>query len=332
MGKRRTLIDRRTYKRNQLVERTRQALQLTSDDEAIELLRIGRRQAVRINPLKGSVDDSRERLNSLLGDTLSASPLYEYGYLVDGDLSAVRDSRLQQEGYVYIQNAASWLPVLQLNPQPDEVVLDMCAAPGGKTSLIAAMSQNKAQITANDNSRPRLMRLKANMERLGADIEQFTLYDASSLTRSLAPEMFDKILLDAPCSGEGMMQYDTDKDFDSWSTAHVKRLGKLQRKLIMQAWELLKPGGTLIYSTCTMAPEENEAVIDYLLRHVNGAAIVRHDYPEAAGFNRVSPVLSWGEKRYDHRIADTLRLAPSVSAEAFYVCHLRKASEDAINP
>ena len=329
MAKKSSLIDKRTKKRQQLAQRTQAALNLDSTDAAIELLLIGRKQAVRVNTLKGIPEKTASSVTEKMGDLAQKSPLYKVGFVIGGDIEPLRDSHLQQDGFIYIQNAASWLPVLQLNPQPGEQVLDVCAAPGGKTSLIAALSGNQAKITANDNSRPRLMRLKANMERLNATVEEYALYDASRLANSLKGRQFDKVLLDAPCSGEGMMRYDIDKDFDSWSIAHVKRLGKLQRQIIAQAWSLLKPGGSLIYSTCTMAPEENEAVIDYLLRHNDDAQIIRHDYPQEAGLNRCEPVLSWNDKLFDGRIKDTLRLAPSQTAEAFFVCHLVKSENSA---
>ncbi len=315
----------RAKKRQQLIERTMLVLSLTDEKEVRKLLEIGRRQAVRVNPLKQDAGMTHDQINSLSGD-MSKTSLYEHGYIMNGDIATLRDSMLQQEGFIYIQNAASWLPVLQLNPQQGDTVLDMCAAPGGKTSLIAALTENQAHITANDNSKPRLMRLQANMKRLNAEIDEYMLHDASRLATTLQGRTFDKILLDAPCSGEGMMRLSSDKDFDSWSIAHIKRLGKLQRRLIVQAWNLLEPGGTLVYSTCTMAPEENEAVVDYLLRHVDDVEIIRHEYPDSAGLYRVQPVLRWGERSYDARIADALRLAPSEAAEAFFVCHLRKTT------
>lgn len=330
MTKKTNLTEKRNKKRQQLVDRTRSALQLESDEAAKDLLMMGRIQAVRINTLMQDTTQVADRLQSIDGVRLQPSPLYSDGFVVDEGIAALRDSELQQDGYIYIQNAASWLPVLQLDPQPGDQILDVCAAPGGKTSLIAALSSNKAFITANDNSRPRLMRLKANMERLNANITDYTLFDASRLTRPLEGSQFDKILLDAPCSGEGMMRYDIDKDFDSWSVAHVKRLGKLQRQIIGQAWSLLKPGGSLIYSTCTMAPEENEAVVDYLLRHNDDVEIVRHEYPSDAGLNRYAPVMQWNDKVFDDRIKDALRLAPSQTAEAFFVCHLVKSENTTV--
>lgn len=238
------------------------------------------------------------------------------------DATALRDSEAVGSGKLFIQNAASWLPVIALDPKAGEFILDICAAPGGKTSHIAARANNQARIWANDNSRPRLAKMQANLQRLGVHIERFTLFDATQLARKLDGELFDKILLDAPCSGEGLMHYDRDKDFATWSPAQIKRLQQLQKRIITQAWQLLKPGGTLVYSTCTMAPEENEAVVDYLLRSRPDSRIT----PLALQLpNRVPTVGAWNGKTFHQEMEGAMRLIPSEHVEAFFVAKLKKA-------
>lgn len=314
--------DKYHQKQATLVERTSVALNVAIDD-ARKLLSIQRRQSIRINTLKAPVDTTLKELSSL-GMTVESVPWLSHGYFATDNLELVRDSDLSSNGLLYIQNAASWLPIVALNPQPGDTILDMCAAPGGKTSHIAQLGDNKVTITANDNSRPRLHKLQANLERLGVENVTFTLHDASRLTHRLEPESFDKILLDAPCSGEGMMTLDDRKSFESWSVAHIKRLQKLQKKLIVQAWQLLKPGGTLVYSTCTMAPDENEAVIDYLLRHNDNAAL--EDLTELKQYleGTVQPVIEWNGKSFDARTSNALRLKPTPEVEAFFVAKLIK--------
>lgn len=312
--------DKTPEKRQRWIERTALALQI-SEATATELLRTPRRQSIRLNTLAG---DEQQTLASLKHLGWNGEPVgwFEHGYTVVDGLEAVRDSELVSEGKVYIQNAASWLPVLALDPQPGERVLDVCAAPGGKTSHIAAHAQGQASIIANDNSRPRLGKLQATMERLHATVERYTLFDATQLARKLSGEQFDKILLDAPCSGEGMMQLDRDKDFATWSPAQIKRLQQLQRRILSQAWQLLKPGGTLVYSTCTMAPEENEAVIDYILRSQEDAYITPFtvDLP-----NRIPAVRSWNDRPFSPSVKDCVRLVPSETIEAFFVTVLKKS-------
>lgn len=309
-------------KRQALIDRTALALSISSE-ETVDALSVMRRQSVRLNTLKAPSNQTMAAIQALGVKTSPVSWSPDCLFINEG-LAILRDSSLAEDGSVYIQNAASWLPVLALQPEADDDVLDVCAAPGGKTSHIAQVAHNKARITANDNSRPRLLKMQHNTKRLGVDNISFTLHDASRLARNFEHESFDKILLDAPCSGEGMMTLDNKKDFESWSVAHIKRLQQLQKKIITQAWQLLKPGGRLVYSTCTMAPEENEAVIDYFLRHNDDVIVEDIAWLGNELENVVSPVLEWNSKVYDERINKALRLAPSEHVEAFFVISVRK--------
>lgn len=317
--KKKNPAEKLAQKRRQLVERTVLALG-ASEAEAIDLLQTERTQSLRLNTLRGEAGVALEELKKL-GWSGEQYSWYKDGYTIRSGRAVVRDSALLANGLVYIQNAASWLPVLALDAKAGDTVLDVCAAPGGKTSHIAAATSDKASITANDNSRPRLAKLRANLDRLGATNYKTTLYDATQLARKLEGERFNRILLDAPCSGEGMMQYDQDKDFATWSIAQIHRLQTLQKRILSQAWQLLEPGGRLVYSTCTMAPEENEAVIDYFLRKHEDVELVPYTIELP---NKVAPVLSWNGKVYDPRIATVLRLKPSEYIEAFFVCVLEK--------
>lgn len=317
--KRKTPAETLAKKRVALLERTQAVLNI-DEQKALELLRIGRNQSIRLNPLAGDISSTRVQLEELgwKGEQFSWMP---EGFTLREGQQAIRDSNLVAEGAVYIQNAASWLPPVLLQPKPGEKILDVCAAPGGKTTHIAAITNNQALITANDNSRVRLAKLQSVCRQMHADIERFTLFDARQLSRKLEGEQFDKILLDAPCSGEGMMQFDRDKDFATWSVAQIKRLQVLQKHILRQAWELLRPGGTLVYSTCTLAPEENEAVIDYALRTFENIELVpiELDLP-----NRVASVKEWNGKAYNPSVAGCMRLIPSIEIEAFFVCVLTK--------
>lgn len=308
-------------KRAALVERT--ALALDIDGAAArELLLTPRRQSVRLNPLAAEPAGTLRAMRQL-GWQGEPYGWTADGYTIEAGGEALRDSPLAAEGKLYIQNAASWLPVLALDPRAGESVLDVCAAPGGKTSHIAALAGNRAGITANDNSRARLMKLQATCQRLQANIDRYTLYDAQHLARKLDGSQFDKILIDAPCSGEGLMRLDNDKDFATWSVAHIKRLQSLQKRILSQAWQLLRPGGTLVYSTCTMAPEENEAVIDYALRALDG---IRLEPLEQELPNRLPAVATWNGKPFNPAVQGCLRLRPSQDIEAFFVCVLTKES------
>lgn len=310
------------HKQSLLVERTAAALGVEID-KAVELLKIGRQQSIRLNPLRYSDKSAVLKQLETLGWKGEQYSWIEDGYTLEQGLEAIRDSQLVESGQVYIQNAASWLPVLALDVQPGEKVLDLCAAPGGKTAHIAAVARNLAEIWVNDNSRPRLAKMRANFNRLGVEITESTLYDVTKIASRLEGQLFDKILLDAPCSGEGMMQLDKTKDFESWSVAHIRRLQQLQKKAIVQAVRLLKPGGTLVYSTCTMAPEENEMVIDYLLRKAGDIDIQKIDISCS---NAYPTVTTWNAKALHVDINNCLRLGPSNQIEAFFVAKIKSRS------
>ncbi|HLZ15118.1 MAG TPA: RsmB/NOP family class I SAM-dependent RNA methyltransferase [Candidatus Saccharimonadales bacterium] len=311
-----------TAKREIWLTRSMQALGGLGIDETRALLDMPRHQSVRLNPLVAPPAATLIKLQEVgwQGEPFAWA---ENCYSVSSGLETVRDSEVIASGAAFIQNAASWLPVLALDPQPGERILDVCAAPGGKSSHITALTHNQAELWANDNSRARLAKLRANFARLGVQPAQVTLFDATQLARKLDGQQFDKILLDAPCSGEGLMRYDQDKDFATWSVAHIKRLQQLQKRLLTQAWQLLKPGGTLVYSTCTMAPEENEAVVDYLLRTHPNAAIEPYSVKLPS---RIPALQGWNDKPFRNDLQGCMRLAPSPQIEAFFVCQLQKVA------
>lgn len=318
MAKDKTAVYQR--KRQQIIERTSLALGVPTD-EAETLLAAGTRQSFRIR---------RNQLDALqnitaLGWEGRAVAWYPDGYTIDSDKRIVSDSDAAAKGDIYVQNAASWLPPLLLNPQVGDKILDVCAAPGGKAAHVHDLVDGQCELWVNDNSRPRLAKLRANFARLGVRGYKETLHDATRLSRSLPHEYFDKILLDAPCSGEGMMQLDRQKDFEYWSLAQIRRLSSLQKRVISEAWRLLAPGGRLVYSTCTMAPEENEVVVSYALRHLEGAVLqqVVLDVP-----HRVAAVTTWNDHPLDSRVKDCVRLAPSQAAEAFFVAVFTKQPLD----
>lgn len=312
MAKRKDPAQERQRKRELWIDRTMQWSGL-SRAEVETILARTRTQSFRLNPL---VDG--EVAPELLSCQVAWCP---DGYEIISEHLADYQ-QLADSGRGYIQNAASWLPVLALAPEAGERILDLCAAPGGKSSHIQALANGQADLICNDNSKPRLMKLQANLKRLNAPAE-FMLADARHISRRQL-EAFDKILLDAPCSGEGLMSLNA-RDvslFDSWSVAHIRRLSDLQKRLILEAWRLLKPGGTLVYSTCTMAPEENEAVVDWLLRRQPDAELIPIDIAPLP--NHVPVVQSWNDRRFTYDLSGCLRLMPGRLTEAFFVAAFRK--------
>ncbi len=163
-------------------------------------------------------------------------------------------------GYIHIQEEVSMIPALVLQPQPGETVLDLCSAPGSKTTQISQQMDNRGLVIANEPSLSRITPLRSNCERLGAVNVAITRYDG----RRFPNHCFDRVLVDAPCSGEGRAR----KDLGMCERSSIKRsigLQALQKGILKRAINLVKPGGVVVYSTCTYAPEENEAVVEYVL-------------------------------------------------------------------
>ncbi|HET8670746.1 MAG TPA: hypothetical protein VFM05_09015, partial [Candidatus Saccharimonadales bacterium] len=165
-----SLTERLDKKREAWVSRTSVLLDI-EPNEVGQLLSIKRRQSLRLNPLKGAGSETIRKLQDIGWMGRQYAWMSE-GYTIDSPIEIVRDSSLVAEGEVLIQNAASWLPVLALNPQTGEHILDVCAAPGGKTSHIAAITGNQAHVWANDSSKDRLLKMRTNLDRLGVAIER----------------------------------------------------------------------------------------------------------------------------------------------------------------
>jgi len=168
-----------------------------------------------------------------------------------------------RDGWFYVQDPSTLLAVIELNPQPGETILDLCAAPGGKTTFIAQLMNNEGKIVACDISEERLKLIRENCQRLGVTCVEPVLFSAFSLQ----PSAFDRVLVDAPCSNTGVMRRRVDLRWRI-SEAEILRLQQTQRDLLKLAATKLKPGGVLVYSTCSLEPEENsEVVMEFLREH-----------------------------------------------------------------
>jgi len=303
-----------------LLERTADAWQV-SVDEAQVLLSLRHPKAVRINLLKAKKTTLKDI--KALGVEFAPISWCKDAYIVSSGYEKLSKSDLFISGAFILQDPASFVPVLALDPRAGEYVLDICAAPGGKTTHIAALSKNKAHITANDTSRTRFFKMRDLFTTYGVQADT-VLYDGRFLRKHLGTQQYDKILLDAPCSGEAAINPANPKSYEQWSTSKVKRLSRLQEQLIMIAYDLLKPNGTLVYSTCTIAPEENELVIDYLLKR-RGAQIAQIDTPIEGARQGLT---SWHGKALNPQLAKTYRILPTTSHEAFYTAKITKPTGD----
>lgn len=224
-------------------------------------------------------------------------------------------------GYYYIQELASMLPVLVLNPKEGERVLDLCASPGSKTTQIAARMENSGLLIANEVKFGRMKILAANTERCGVMNMIMTRRDGIALCKRFKQEnfFFDKILLDAPCSGEGTIR-STPATFEMWNIQTIENLSRLQKSLIASAIEILKPNGELVYSTCTHAPEEDEEVLDFALKNFK-VKVEKIELP----LKTRPGITRWYEKEYLEDVKYSCRVYPQdEDTEGFFITKIRK--------
>lgn len=226
-------------------------------------------------------------------------------------------------GYYYIQELASMLSIIALKPKTNELILDLCASPGSKTSQIASQMQNTGTIIANDINIGRIKILASNLERCGVTNTIITRDDGIRLCEKFSSQelKFDRILLDAPCSGEGTMR-SSPKTCLMWNPNTIKSLSKLQKKLFQKAFEILKSDGEIVYSTCTHAPEENEEVVDFMLKEFK-------EKIEIEGINlpvKYRPGLQWWSGRaYTQDVKKSCRIYPQDNnTEGFFLAKFRR--------
>jgi NOL1/NOP2/sun family putative RNA methylase len=217
-------------------------------------------------------------------------------------------------GYLHIQEELSMVPPLVLDPRPGERVLDLCASPGSKTSQISQMMQNRGLVIANEPSLARVAPLRSNCERLGVMNVAITRYDGRKFPRG----PFDRVLVDAPCSSEGRERRGPGVLAKS-SINRSLDLQKLQIGLLKNALRLTKPGGVVVYSTCTYAPEENELVVEWALDEADLDKISIPKLKECPG------IVEWNGRHLSSKLARCARYYPHINdTGGFFVARLIK--------
>jgi len=232
---------------------------------------------------------------------------------------ALTESAAFAEGQIYIQDLSSMLAPMVLDPKPGERVLDLAAAPGGKTLQIAAMMENRGQLSAVESVKGRFFRLKSNLERGGATMVRTYLKDGRSVG-SKVPGRFDRVLLDAPCSSEARFTTADPKSWSHWSEKKVKESARKQKRLLDSAIRSLRPGGTIVYCTCSFSPEENEQVVDsQLKRYGDDIALV----PIKLSLDNLQPgLLNWGKRAYSEQLSHAVRVLPNADMRGFFLCRI----------
>ncbi|MDF2152130.1 16S rRNA (cytosine(1407)-C(5))-methyltransferase RsmF [Vibrio sp. CAU 1672] len=278
------------------------------------------RKSIRVNTLKITVDEFIKRAEQK-GWQLFPVPWCSNGFWIEADESLVPlgNTAEHMSGLFYIQEASSMMPVSALfmdNPTY-AAVLDTAAAPGSKTTQIAALMENKGVLVANEYAASRVKVLHANIERCGVRNAALSNFDGRVFGGWL-PEQFDAVLLDAPCSGEGTVRKDEDA-MKNWSQASVIDIAATQKDLIESAFHALKPGGVLVYSTCTLSTEENQEVCHHL----------KETFSDAVEFESLAGLFDNAEAALTAE--GFLHIFPQVyDCEGFFVARMRKlASVDA---
>lgn len=276
------------------------------------------RRSIRVNTLKISVEDLKKRIDNKW--KLKQIPWCREGFWIEHEEGRRDIGNLIEHsmGYFYVQEAASMIPPLVLEPKPGENILDMCAAPGSKASQISQYMENKGVLVANDYKGIRLAPLGINMQRMGITNCIITLMNGQWF--GAANIKFDRILLDAPCSGTGTIRKSL-KTLKIWNPNMVKKICADQKRLLESAWKALKKGGVLVYSTCSLEPEEDEGVISYFLD--------KHDDAEMKeinlDINRAEPITEFEGEKYNPEVKKCLRLWPQDNdTEGFFVAKLQK--------
>ena len=282
------------------------------------------RSGLRVNTLKLTVERFKELAPFGLGETVPWCPS---AFTLEGDERPGLHP-YHMAGLYYMQDPSAMSPAELLAPQPGERVLDLAAAPGGKTTHLAALMQGRGLLVANEIKDKRVGHLAQNVERWGAGNVVVTNETPERLADHFGP-VFDRVLVDAPCSGEGMFRKDMGARAD-WSPEMVAGCALRQGNILRVAAKLVKPGGFLLYSTCTFAPQENEAVVNGLLNgqtDENGwGKFEVMALPQFDGFMPGRP--DWLESIAPLALSGAARLFPHrIEGEGHFVCLLRRKTE-----
>lgn len=272
-----------------------------------------RKTTFRINQLKSNVEEIINILkeNQIEYETVGWSK--DAFILKNTSEKEIKNLTIYQDGKIYLQSLSSMLPPILLEPKPQMDILDMTAAPGGKTTQIASITNNQANLTACEKNKIRAERLKYNLEKQGAKVYVMT-QDARNIDDFFS---FDQILLDAPCSGSGTISLKTPKLEETFTPKLIKKSVETQTALLEKAINLLKTGKEMVYSTCSILEQENEQVIQKILKQKKAEIVPIHI--ETIQEMKDIPILPT-------KIKGTLCVCPNEQYEGFFIAKLRKIS------
>lgn len=273
----------------------------------------------RVNRLLDPAGDVVDRIRA---EGLHPEPVgfCEDGWIVPPDeRDRLGSLRATAEHEIWLQNPSSMVPPVVLAPEPGERVLDLAAAPGSKTLQMAALMDRRGELAAVEIVKPRFFRLRRNLDAAGASFVRTYLQDGMKAWR-YRPDHFDRVLLDAPCSTEGRFRADDPETFAYWSESKIREQARKQKRLLESALRCVQPGGIVVYSTCSFAPEENEAVVQHALARMD--VVVEPISVPLPGIQQ--GLVEWDGTTFDDSIRNTVRVLPDGVFEGFYVARLRR--------
>lgn len=309
--------------------------------EDIEIIKAGyniekRKTSFRVNTIKASEEQILELLkeNNL---EVSKVPYLDNCYVLEnGTEKDLWELDLFEKGKIYIQQIASQIPVQFMDLKENSKVLDTTAAPGSKTSQIAALTNNTSEIIAVDNNAIRIDKLNYTIKKQGVKKSLVFKTDARKIheplgeylelqgwTQEDTAKYFDHILFDAPCTAEGRFNLNKEKSFGFWNETIFKKAYKLSKSILEEIIPMLKVDGTLVYSTCTLAPEENEAITHFILSNYPDMELVPVEIDSP--YTRRG-IKQFGKQVFRNDVVNTLRCLPSEETEGFYIAKFKKVA------
>lgn len=303
------------------VENLRAFIQAEKLEDVLNAFSVTRATTFRANTLKTTSIQLEQGLTKQ-GFKLEKVKSIQDAFILDNkSLRELQETNEYKQGKLYVQSLSSMLPALILDPKPDEKICDLTAAPGSKTTQIAAMMKNSGEIVANDKSPIRILKLKANLTLQGATNVKVTQIPGQIFWQNYQ-EHFDKTLVDVPCSLEGRFNIHNPKTFRDWTPKKSKILSQTQKFLLRSAISATKKGGVIVYSTCTLSPMENEEVINWILKKEAGKVVLEKvELPE---IETMKGLINWKDKKYKSQLSHALRIFPSNFFEGFFIAKLRK--------
>jgi NOL1/NOP2/sun family putative RNA methylase len=275
----------------------------------------------RVNTLCTSVDKALIDLKQSDIEIHNVPWMEQAFWVAPDDRDKLMNTKVYRKSEIYLQNLSSMIPPLLLDPRPGDKILDLAAAPGSKTLQMACMMQNEGDITAIEVIRKRYYKMLNNVEKQGAKNIRVYNMNGESIWKRFAGQ-YDKVLIDAPCSTEARFRVNDKETFQYWSMPKIKEMVRKQSRLLYSAIQSLRVGGTLIYSTCSFAPEENEGVVNRVLKKFGSSIEIE---PFSLPVSNIQNGLdSWKKKKFHPLLVNCQRILPDPMMEGFFVCKMIK--------